>query len=306
MLELARTALRFPVFAVAGFVLGIALALALPLLFDARPLTVLSGSMEPALGTGDVTVVQRIGPLEARPGDIVTFRDPANQNRLVTHRVRGMRVRGGSVAFVTRGDANNVSERWAVSTSGEISRVVYRIPELGRVLVLARTNSLPMLLFGLALAALLVLELMAIPLRARSRTPGLSHSFLNLFPHRGVADARRLLQQLNLVAGLDHAGARHGGPAVDDVEAELVEASKAGMSRLSMPIFSFSTLCSLSTSITLSAMRPAMYGTAPSAHCQVMAGRMRPSIQGRSIFAHCRSEPAVSNSVGLPSAGTTA
>ena len=161
-LELARTALRFPVFAVAGFVFGIALALALPLLFDARPLTVLSGSMEPALGTGDVTVVQRIGPLEARPGDIVTFRDPANQDRLVTHRVRSMRVRGGSVAFVTRGDANNVSERWAVSTTGEISRVVYRIPELGRVLVLARTNSLPMLLFGLALAALLVLELMAI------------------------------------------------------------------------------------------------------------------------------------------------
>ena len=49
-----------------------------------------------------------------------------------------------------------------MSTSGEISRVVYRIPELGHVLVLARTNSLPMLLFGLALAALLVLELLAI------------------------------------------------------------------------------------------------------------------------------------------------
>jgi hypothetical protein len=144
-LELVRTALRFPVFAVAGFVLGIALALALPLLFDARPLTVLSGSMEPALGTGDVTVVQRIGPLEARPGDIVTFRDlgepgPARDPPCPQH----------------------ARPRRAVSTSGEISRVVYRIPELGRVLVLARTNSLPMLLFGLALAALLVLELLAI------------------------------------------------------------------------------------------------------------------------------------------------
>ena len=30
---------------------------------------------------------------------------------------------------------------------------------------------------------------------------------------------------------------------------------------------------------------------------------MRPSIHGRSIFAHCRSEPAVSNSVGLPFGG---
>lgn len=161
-LELARTGLRFPVFAVAGFVLGIALALAVPLAFDARPLVVLSGSMEPTLGTGDVTVVQRIAPLQARPGDIVTFRDPGNQNRLVTHRVRSMRVRGDRVTFVTRGDANNVSEHWAVSANGEISRVVYRIPELGRLLVLARTNNLPMLLFGLALAALLVLELMSI------------------------------------------------------------------------------------------------------------------------------------------------
>ena len=73
-----------------------------------------------------------------------------------------------------------------------------------------------------------------------------------------------------------------------------------------MPIFSFITPCSFSTSTTLSAMRPAMYGTAPSAHCHVMAGRMRPSIQGRSILAHCRSDPAVSKSVGFPSAGTTA
>lgn len=161
-LGLARTALRFPVFAALGFVLGIALALATPLAFDARPLVVLSGSMEPTLGTGDVTVVQGIAPLEARPGDIVTFRDPENQDRLVTHRVRGMSVRGDRVAFVTRGDANNASERWAISASSEISRVVYRIPELGRLLLLARTNRLPMLLFALALAALLVLELMTV------------------------------------------------------------------------------------------------------------------------------------------------
>jgi signal peptidase I len=161
-LVLARIALRFPVFAAVGIAVGIALALALPLAFDARPLVVLSGSMEPTLDTGDVTVVQRIAPLDARPGDIVTFRDPADQGRLVTHRVRSMRVRGESVAFVTRGDANNVSERWAVGIDGEISRVAYRIPEVGRVLLLARTSRLPLLLFAIALAALLVLELYAV------------------------------------------------------------------------------------------------------------------------------------------------
>jgi signal peptidase I len=161
-LTLTRAALRYPAFVAVGFVLGIALALAIPLVFDARPLVVLSGSMEPTLGTGDVTVVQRIAPLDARPGDIVTFRDPDDHGRLVTHRVQRMRVQGGSVSFVTRGDANNVSERWAVAKDGEISRVSYRIPELGRLLLLTRTSGLPLLLFGIAIAALLVLELHAV------------------------------------------------------------------------------------------------------------------------------------------------
>jgi signal peptidase I len=156
-----RRALRFGCFSVAGFGCGLVLALALPLAFGARPLTVLSGSMEPALGVGDVSVVKRISPLDARPGDVVTFRDPDGGGRLITHRVRTMRVRGGSVAFVTRGDANNASERWEVPAGGEISRLVYRVPELGRLLVWARASGLLPILFGGALAALLVLELIA-------------------------------------------------------------------------------------------------------------------------------------------------
>ena len=155
-----RGALRFGCFTVAGFGAGIVLALALPLVFGARPLTVLSGSMQPALGVGDVSVVKRIAPLDARPGDVVTFRDPGG-GRLITHRVRAMHVRGDAVAFVTRGDANNVSERWELGPGGEISRLVYRVPELGRLLVWGRASGLLPILFGGALAALLVLELIA-------------------------------------------------------------------------------------------------------------------------------------------------
>jgi signal peptidase len=157
-----RAALRFALFTVAGFAGGIALAFTLPLAFDARPLTVLSGSMEPALDTGDISVVKRIAPLDARPGDIVTFEDPDEPGRLITHRVRRMSARGGAVQFETRGDANNASERWQVAASGEISRVIYRIPELGRVLLVARTSSVLPFVLGAALLLLLALELVAI------------------------------------------------------------------------------------------------------------------------------------------------
>jgi signal peptidase I len=162
VLRVARGVLRFIAYTLVAFAAGIALALVAPLAFDARPLAVLSGSMEPALGTGDISVVKAIAPLDARPGDIVTFRDPSNDERLITHRVRAMRAQGDGVFFVTRGDANNVSERWRVPASGEIGRVVYRIPELGWVLMYARRQGLFIFLIGAALALLLVLELAAI------------------------------------------------------------------------------------------------------------------------------------------------
>jgi signal peptidase I len=161
-LRVLRAPLRFLAMTAAGFAIGIALALAAPLAFDARPLVVLSGSMEPALRTGDVSVVRSIAPLDARPGNIVTFRDPDNAERLITHRVRAMRVQGDAVVFRTRGDANNVSERWRVPANGEIGRVMYRIPKLGWVLSYARSKGLFVVLLGGALALLLVFELTAI------------------------------------------------------------------------------------------------------------------------------------------------
>jgi len=161
-LRLLRALLRFIGMTAVGFAVGIALALAVPLAFHARPLVVLSGSMEPALHTGDISVVRTIAPLDARPGDIVTFRDPENADRLISHRVRDMRASGDKVIFRTRGDVNTASEHWQISSSEEIGRVMYRVPKLGWVLSYARSKGLFVLLLGGALALLLVLELASI------------------------------------------------------------------------------------------------------------------------------------------------
>jgi signal peptidase len=161
-LRVLRSLLRFVAMTAVGFAIGIGIALALPLAFHAHPLVVLSGSMEPALMTGDVSVVRSIAPLDARPGDVVTFRDPDDADRLITHRVRDMHVQGAAVVFRTRGDANTASEHWQVASSEEIGRVVYRVPKLGWVLMYARSKGLFVLMLGGALALLLVLELMSI------------------------------------------------------------------------------------------------------------------------------------------------
>lgn len=116
-----------------GFTVTIASAITVPLAFGYHSFTVLSGSMEPTISTGDVIVVKTISPLDAKVGDVVSFRDPENAARLLSHRVTEMHVGPQGVAFVTRGDANTGVERWQIARNGTIGRVEYHVPKLGYV-----------------------------------------------------------------------------------------------------------------------------------------------------------------------------
>lgn len=151
-----RLALRTLGYGAVGLGLGILAAIALPFVTGERPYTVLSGSMEPAIGTGDIVVVKRISPADAHVGDVVTFSDPKGSERLITHRVRSARRRGSQLDFVTKGDANNTVERWRVPSDGVLSRVRYRVPEVGRLALLTRSRG------GLVLFVLGPLVLLAI------------------------------------------------------------------------------------------------------------------------------------------------
>ena len=141
---------------VAGLAVGLLLAVGVSLALGYRTFSVLSGSMEPNIHTGDAVVDEPIRPLEARVGDIVTFKDPGRGGELVTHRIRSVRPQGTTVAIVTKGDANNAVERWNVPVNGSVGRVAYRLPSVGRVMAVIRGRygrllliALPALLLGL-------------------------------------------------------------------------------------------------------------------------------------------------------------
>ncbi len=121
----------FLAWAVASFVLAVLLAAALPLALGETSMVVRSGSMTPAIRTGDVVVVRPIAPTEAAIGDIVTFKDPAGSGRLLVHRVRAISQVGDEVEVITKGDANTTQERWKVPADGTIGTVAYRVPALG-------------------------------------------------------------------------------------------------------------------------------------------------------------------------------
>jgi signal peptidase I len=144
--------------AATGFVAAIVLALVVPLAFGGRPYTVLTGSMEPAIAPGDVVVGTRVAPPDVRRGDVVTFKDPADAGRMITHRVKAARVQGSKFVFTTKGDANTASERWQVSRGDTLSRVAYRVPEIGHVARFAHGPTGVLLLVLLPLALLGFLE----------------------------------------------------------------------------------------------------------------------------------------------------
>jgi signal peptidase len=153
---------------VAGALL--ALLIAGPLVVGDHPHTDLSGSMEPAISPGDVVIDEGIAPWEAQVGDIVTFRDPQDLSKLLTHRVVSTTDKGSRIQFVTQGDANNTQEHWRVLATGEIGRVVYTVPWVGHIAVFARLKTGWLLLVGVPLLLILIEELVRI-WRPRSR-PG--------------------------------------------------------------------------------------------------------------------------------------
>jgi signal peptidase len=151
-------------------VAALALAIAGPLAFGARPYTVLTGSMESTISPGDVVVAERIGPPEAQAGDIVMFRDPADQERTITHRVQRVRRAGDHLWFVTRGDANDHGERWRIAADGQLGRVLYTVPAVGHVAVLAGRIG-PGLLLTIGVLLLVANELWLIWRPQREPTP---------------------------------------------------------------------------------------------------------------------------------------
>jgi signal peptidase len=155
----ARLLLTFALWGVLGALAATLLLVTVPRVIGVTPFTILTGSMEPGYAVGDVVLDERIAPLDARPGDVVTFEDPSRGGDLVTHRVERIRTDGSKVSFVTRGDANTASERWTVAASGSIGRVRMHVPKVGYVLQWARGREGKLALIAIPAALLALIEL---------------------------------------------------------------------------------------------------------------------------------------------------
>ena len=147
-----RAAVTLSLGIVLGFVVGLTACLTVPALVGHPTLTVLSGSMQPTLEVGSVVIDEKISPVEARPGDIVSFPNPTRRDRTLTHRLQKMRVENGRAFMVTKGDANDAPERWSVPIGDQIGRVAYHVPKVGYVRAFISTRDARLGVLGIVLA----------------------------------------------------------------------------------------------------------------------------------------------------------
>ena len=101
----------------------------LPISGNYQVMTVLSGSMEPAIKIGSLVVVKPMN--DYRIGDIITFKTSSGVKIPTTHRIVEMEVIEGALLYTTQGDANNASDSKRVYENQVEGRVIISIKFLG-------------------------------------------------------------------------------------------------------------------------------------------------------------------------------
>ena len=132
-----------------------------PRLTDLKFLTVIGGSMSPAIPLGAVIAVRPVDAAEIQVGDIIAYNssDPARSTLRVVHRVVAVETdANGSLNFITRGDASGSEDIDVTSEANVIGRSWFSIPLLGYLWSYVRTPWLFILLVAVPGIAIIALE----------------------------------------------------------------------------------------------------------------------------------------------------
>src|SRR3989344_8692185 len=85
----------------------------LPVNLGISSFIIVSGSMEPTIHKGSITIVQKVNPSVLVTGNIMAFESPLNSKDTIVHRL----VRTDESKFITKGDNNKTIDSWSLTAS---------------------------------------------------------------------------------------------------------------------------------------------------------------------------------------------
>jgi signal peptidase len=123
-----------------------------------KSFVVQSGSMEPAIMTGDIVVVSHQEKYFVN--DVVTFYDA--DHKIITHRLVEI-----NNEYLTKGDANRSFDEAKVSSSQIIGKVILVVPRLGYLMAFIKTTKGLIILVLIPAAIYIIDELLKIMKNAK-------------------------------------------------------------------------------------------------------------------------------------------
>jgi signal peptidase len=102
--------------------------------------SVVSGSMEPDIGVGQLVVTRPVEPNTIKSGDVIAFRSLSDPDTIITHRVMSTVDTGDGVSFQTKGDANRSPDELLVPPDNVEGRVALHLPYLGYLISYAQAH----------------------------------------------------------------------------------------------------------------------------------------------------------------------
>ncbi len=98
--------------------------------FPVRPTVIISGSMRPVMEVGDVAIVGRANTKVLKVGDIIQFRQEEKSIPTV-HRIIESYEENNKLIYITKGDANRISDSDPVYSEQVVGKVIFVVPKAG-------------------------------------------------------------------------------------------------------------------------------------------------------------------------------
>lgn len=105
--------------------------------FGVQPTVIYSGSMQPAIGVGDVVIISEVQVDMIQEGDIIQYRSK-NISIPIVHRVYEIYEEGNTRLFITKGDANNAPDTNPIVSDQISGKAIFTLPKIGWIPIIIK------------------------------------------------------------------------------------------------------------------------------------------------------------------------
>jgi signal peptidase len=141
-----------------------------PSFFGYSVMNIISTSMEPQIPENTFILIKKVDPAELKVGDVITFysKDPTIRGLPNTHRITDIRIENGNFVFITKGDANAISDAYEVDSSSIIGVYQKNLITLGKAGRIFQSRTFIFILLVVPAVLLFVFEIINLAKTAKN------------------------------------------------------------------------------------------------------------------------------------------